>query len=77
MVAIPYGETRSYADLAEGLSSSARAVGTACSRNPIPVIVPCHRVIGKTGALTGYTGGAGLATKQFLLDIEAARRDSK
>ena len=71
MVAIPYGETRSYADLAEGLSSSARAVGTACGRNPIPVIIPCHRVIGKSGALTGYSGGDGLATKQFLLALEA------
>ena len=71
MVAIPYGETRSYADLAEGLSSSARAVGTACGRNPIPVIIPCHRVIGKSGALTGYSGGDGPATKQFLLALEA------
>jgi methylated-DNA-[protein]-cysteine S-methyltransferase len=70
MCAIPYGETRAYGDLADDLSSSARAVGTACGRNPIPVIVPCHRVIGKSGALTGYTGAGGLATKQFLLVLE-------
>ncbi len=68
---IPYGEVRSYGDLAARIGSpgSARAVGLANGRNPIPVIVPCHRVIGASGALTGY--GGGLERKQFLLGLEA------
>lgn len=77
MCAIPYGETRAYGDLADDLSSSARAVGTACGRNPIPVIIPCHRVIGKSGALTGYTGAGGIDTKQFLLSLEGGGAQGK
>jgi methylated-DNA-[protein]-cysteine S-methyltransferase len=77
MCAIPYGETRAYGDLAHDLSSSARAIGTACGRNPIPVIIPCHRVIGKSGALTGYTGADGIDTKQFLLTLEGRATQGK
>lgn len=67
---IPYGQTRTYGQLATELGDSAlaRAVGAANGRNPISVIVPCHRVVGANGALTGYAGG--LARKQFLLDLE-------
>lgn len=68
---IPYGETTSYGELAQriGEPGAARAVGVANARNPISVIVPCHRVIGADGSLTGY--GGGLARKRFLLDLEA------
>ncbi|PZS18106.1 MAG: cysteine methyltransferase [Pseudonocardiales bacterium] len=67
---IPYGETWSYGRLAEriGRRGAARAVGLANGRNPIGIIVPCHRVVGATGNLTGY--GGGLARKQHLLDFE-------
>jgi methylated-DNA-[protein]-cysteine S-methyltransferase len=68
---IPYGESTSYGELARriGEPGAARAVGLANARNPIAVIVPCHRVIGADGSLTGY--GGGLARKRFLLDLEA------
>lgn len=68
--AIPFGATASYRDIAKkvGNSKSARAVGAAAGRNPIPVIIPCHRVIGKNGSLTGY--GGGLERKRVLLDLE-------
>lgn len=68
---IPYGEVRSYGDIAAqiGRPGAARAVGLANGRNPISVIVPCHRVIGASGALTGY--GGGLERKQYLLHLEA------
>ncbi|MDT0387902.1 methylated-DNA--[protein]-cysteine S-methyltransferase [Streptomyces dubilierae] len=67
---IPYGETRTYGRLADALGSPAasRAVGLANGRNPIGIIVPCHRVIGANGSLTGY--GGGLERKQRLLDFE-------
>ncbi len=67
---IPWGETRSYKDIALqiGNPKAVRAVGMANNRNPIPIIVPCHRVIGSDGSLTGY--GGGLPAKQYLLDIE-------
>lgn len=67
--AIPAGETRSYGDLASALGTAPRAVGGACGRNPIPLIVPCHRVLGR-GWSGGYTGGAGLDTKRALLAFE-------
>jgi methylated-DNA-[protein]-cysteine S-methyltransferase len=69
--AIPYGETRSYRDLAQAIGNPAavRAVGLANGRNPLPIIVPCHRVIGSDGSLTGF--GGGITTKRFLLDLEA------
>ncbi|AWS40244.1 methylated-DNA--[protein]-cysteine S-methyltransferase [Streptosporangium sp. 'caverna'] len=67
---IPFGETRSYGDLARQLGnvSLAQAVGAANARNPLSVIVPCHRVVGADGSLTGYAGG--LDRKRFLLDLE-------
>jgi methylated-DNA-[protein]-cysteine S-methyltransferase len=68
---IPYGETTSYGELAArvGEPSAARAVGRANGRNPIPIIVPCHRVIGADGSLTGF--GGGLECKRALLDLES------
>jgi methylated-DNA-[protein]-cysteine S-methyltransferase len=70
MTRIPYGSTRSYGDLARDLGDRtlAQAVGTACGRNPLPVVVPCHRVVGADGALVGF--GGGLDRKRFLLDLE-------
>jgi methylated-DNA-[protein]-cysteine S-methyltransferase len=68
--AIPAGETRSYGDIARLLGSSARAVGQANSENPIPIIIPCHRVVGSGGLLGGYTGGEGPETKRYLLELE-------
>ena len=67
---IPYGETRSYKDIAEqiGDKKSCRAVGNANNKNPIPIFIPCHRVIGSKGDLVGY--GSGLDIKQKLLDVE-------
>jgi methylated-DNA-[protein]-cysteine S-methyltransferase len=67
---IPFGETRSYKDMAilAGNPRACRAIGLANNRNPIVVIVPCHRVIGADGSLTGY--GGGLPAKQYLLDLE-------
>ena len=69
---IPYGETISYAQLALriGKPSAMRAVGAANGRNPLPIVVPCHRVIGADGSLTGF--GGGLPTKRFLLELEGA-----
>lgn len=67
---IPAGETRSYAALALSIGSVARAVGQANGANPIPIIIPCHRVVGANGALGGYSGGEGSATKRYLLDLE-------
>ncbi len=71
MCAIPYGETVSYGMVARDLNSAARAVGTACGRNPIPIIVPCHRILGSNG-IGGYSGGIGLDTKRALLRLEGA-----
>jgi methylated-DNA-[protein]-cysteine S-methyltransferase len=71
MRAIGPGETRRYGDLAAQLGSSARAVGTACGANPIPIIIPCHRVVG-AASLGGYSGGEGPETKRFLLAHEQA-----
>jgi methylated-DNA-[protein]-cysteine S-methyltransferase len=70
MTGIPYGETRSYGDLARDLGDRtlAQAVGTACGRNPLPVVIPCHRVVGADGSLVGF--GGGLHRKRFLLDLE-------
>ncbi len=71
---IPYGETRTYKDiaLAVGNEKASRAVGLANNKNPITVIVPCHRVIGSSGKLVGYAGG--LEMKKFLLDMERANK---
>lgn len=72
---IPYGETRSYGQLAAAIGSpgAARAVGLANGRNPIGIVVPCHRVIGADGSLTGY--GGGLDRKQVLLELERSLRE--
>jgi methylated-DNA-[protein]-cysteine S-methyltransferase len=72
LLRIPHGETRSYGELARsiGRPSASRAVGAANGANPIPIIVPCHRLIGANGDLTGY--GGGLAAKRWLLDHERA-----
>jgi len=71
LLKIPYGETRSYGHVANtiGAPKAVRAVGAANGRNPVPIIVPCHRVIGAGGSLTGY--GGGLPLKRFLLDLES------
>ncbi|MCQ2287460.1 MAG: methylated-DNA--[protein]-cysteine S-methyltransferase, partial [Bacteroidales bacterium] len=75
---IPYGTTITYGDLAQRLSSasgryvSPRAVGNAVGRNPISIIIPCHRVVGADGSLTGYAGG--LERKRFLLRLEGVRQ---
>lgn len=70
LLTIPYGETWSYQKIAQsvGNKKASRAVGQACNRNPIPIIIPCHRVIGASGKLTGYRGG--LEIKSRLLELE-------
>jgi methylated-DNA-[protein]-cysteine S-methyltransferase len=68
---IPPGETRSYVAIARELGSAARAVGQANGRNPIPIVIPCHRVVAADGGLGGYSGLDGPDTKRFLLDLEA------
>lgn len=73
MVTIPYGETRTYGELAAQLDSSPVAVGQACGRNPVPVVVPCHRVVGHD-SLGGFSSPGGLAAKRALLDAEAGQR---
>ena len=75
LLAIPFGETRSYLDVARSLGNpdAVRAVGAANGRNPISIIAPCHRVIGSSGALTGF--GGGLEAKAWLLAHESPQRD--
>ena len=77
MLTIPYGETRSYGQQAQAMSApqAARAVGAANGRNPISIIVPCHRVFGADGSLTGYAGG--LEAKAFLLALEGVDRTAR
>ncbi len=72
VAAIPYGETRTYGGIAAqmGCPQSPRAVGRANATNPMPLVVPCHRVVGSDGKLHGYGGWGGLKTKQWLLDLE-------
>ncbi len=76
MQRIPAGRTRSYGDLAREIGSSARAVGGACGANPIPIVVPCHRVVAAGGRIGGFMGAAGegfeLGIKRWLLDHEGA-----
>lgn len=72
MRAIPYGGMRAYADLARDLKSAARAVGGACGANPIPVIIPCHRVLAAGGKMGGFSGGEGIPTKVALPRLEGA-----
>ena len=74
LLEIPYGETCSYSEIARAVGAgpaASRAVGLANGRNPVALIVPCHRVIGADGSLTGY--GGGLDRKRFRLDLEAGR----
>lgn len=75
LLRIPFGETRSYGELAADVGldprTASRAVGAANGRNPLAIVVPCHRVIGADGSLTGYAGG--LERKRFLLDLESTR----
>ena len=70
MRGISYGTTLTYGEIAASLGGTARDVGTACARNPIPIIIPCHRVVGSGRALVGYSGGGSLETKQALLSLE-------
>jgi len=72
--AIPYGETRTYGEIAVqiGRENAYRAVGRANATNPMPLVIPCHRVIGRDGKLHGYGGGDGLPTKEWLLEMEGA-----
>lgn len=71
---IPYGETRTYIDIAREINRplAYRAVGAANAMNPMPLVIPCHRVIGADGKLHGYGGGEGLPTKEWLLKMEGA-----
>ena len=71
---IPYGQTRTYGEIAAaiGKPGAARAVGMACNRNPLWILIPCHRVVGSGNRLTGYAGG--LSMKQFLLELEQTRK---
>ena len=70
LLEIPYGETVSYGDLAKSLGSSSRAVGSAVGRNPISILIPCHRVLAADGSLNGYAGG--LENKNKLLKLEGS-----
>jgi methylated-DNA-[protein]-cysteine S-methyltransferase len=72
MADIPYGQTRSYGDLGKALGLSPRVVGRFCGTNPLPIFVPCHRVVGSNGTLGGYSGGEGAETKRRLLQLEHA-----
>lgn len=72
MRAIPFGRTRTYGAMAADLGSVARAVGGACGANPIPIVIPCHRVLGGGGKAVGFSGGDGVETKRALLAHEGA-----
>lgn len=77
MAEIPYGETRTYGDLSTTLGTASVAVGQACGRNPVPIIVPCHRIVGSDGGLRGYSAADGVATKRRLLESEARNAGSE
>jgi methylated-DNA-[protein]-cysteine S-methyltransferase len=72
MLEIPYGQTRSYGELARALAAMPQEIGQACGRNPLPVLIPCHRVLAAAGRLGGYSGGKGAETKRRLLVLEGA-----
>lgn len=72
MAAIPYGQTRSYGEIGRDVQMEPRAVGQACGRNPLPILLPCHRVTGADGTLVGYSGSGGIETKSKLLQLEGA-----
>jgi methylated-DNA-[protein]-cysteine S-methyltransferase len=71
MFSIPYGETKTYGDIADYVQGSPQAVGRACGANPIPILIPCHRVVGASG-LGGFSGHGGVESKVFLLRLEGA-----
>ena len=73
MLKIPFGSVATYGDVAHAIGSEPQAVGAACGQNRIPVLVPCHRVVGAGGKLVGFSGGQGVATKAFLLDHECGQ----
>ncbi|MGP1353261.1 MAG: methylated-DNA--[protein]-cysteine S-methyltransferase [Parasphingopyxis sp.] len=77
IVAIPYGEAQSYGEVARRIESGPRAIGRACSHNPLPLVVPCHRVIAAGGRIGYYSGGDGISTKRFLLNHETGQEDSQ
>ena len=72
IAAIPFGDTRTYGEIAQELNVSAQAVGQACGGNPVPILIPCHRVLGAGGKLTGFSGAGGIETKVALLRHEKA-----
>lgn len=72
MTAIPYGATRTYGDIAAELDTAPIAVGQACASNPVPLVVPCHRVVASDGSLRGYSGEGGIEFKRLLLEHEGA-----
>ncbi|WP_300519687.1 methylated-DNA--[protein]-cysteine S-methyltransferase [Aliiroseovarius sp.] len=72
MSAIPLGETRTYGEIARAVGRPAQAVGSACGGNPIPIIIPCHRVLGAGGKMVGFSGAGGVETKVWLLRHEGA-----
>jgi methylated-DNA-[protein]-cysteine S-methyltransferase len=76
--AVPYGQTRTYVRVAAGLSKpgAARAVGRANATNPLPIVIPCHRLVGADGSLRGYGAPGGIKTKAWLLAFEAAQTNS-
>ncbi|WP_280537937.1 methylated-DNA--[protein]-cysteine S-methyltransferase [Halopenitus sp. POP-27] len=71
MAEIPFGETRTYGEIASRVGSAPVAVGGACGRNPVPIVVPCHRVVRSDGSLGGYSAAGGVATKRRLLEFES------
>ncbi|MGE5475297.1 MAG: methylated-DNA--[protein]-cysteine S-methyltransferase [Bacteroidales bacterium] len=72
---IPFGATRSYGELAAELGTAPRSLGTACGRNPLPILIPCHRVLAANGGLGGYSGMDGVDTKRTLLRLEGVAID--
>lgn len=71
LLQIPYGETRTYGEVADEVGTVPIAVGQACARNPVPLVVPCHRVVAADGGLRGYSAADGVRTKRRLLEFEA------
>ena len=73
---IPYGRTKTYGDMAKNINNAARAVGGACAKNPIPILIPCHRVVGADGKLIGFSGGRGIITKEALILLETSIKNT-
>ena len=73
MLAIPYGQTESYGEVAKAIGSAPRAVGGACGANAIAILIPCHRIVGSGGKLGGFSGGSGRPIKIALLELEGGR----